>query len=96
MQQQNIWGAYLAFPPIYKWPFGMQTLVQCATCHNKHTAHSFVLIPQFAGEFKIKKKKKLYFVATMVQRVKIFQAPKLLAFVAYETRAECRQTGSSL
>jgi hypothetical protein len=30
----------------------------------------------------------------MVQRVKIFQAPKLLAFVAYETRAECRQTGS--
>jgi hypothetical protein len=57
MQQQNIWGAYLAFPPIYMWPFGMQTLVRCATCH-KHTAHSFVLIPQFAGKFKIKKKKK--------------------------------------
>jgi hypothetical protein len=44
--------------------------------HVPQAQLSFVLIPQFAG--KVIKNK-------MVQRVKIFQAPKLLAFVAYET-----------
>jgi hypothetical protein len=34
-RSNKILGAYLAFPPIYMWPFGMQTLlVQCATCHK--------------------------------------------------------------
>jgi hypothetical protein len=56
---------------------------------------SFVLIPQFAGKFSLKTKA-LFRGNDGMQRVKIFQAPKLLAFVAYETRAECRQTGSSL
>jgi len=33
-------GAYLAFPPIYMWPFTMQTLVRCATCHKHSLALS--------------------------------------------------------
>jgi hypothetical protein len=59
--------------------------------HLPQAQLSFVLIPGFAGKFL--KKKKLYFVATMVQRVKIFQAPKLLAFVAYETEQSADKLG---
>jgi hypothetical protein len=84
-------GAYLAFPPIYMWPFGMQT--PSAMRHLPQAQLSFVLIPQFSGNFFLKKEA-LFRGNDGVQRVKIFQAPKLLAFVAYEIRAECRQTGS--
>ncbi len=33
-------GAYLAFTPIYMWPFAMQTLLQWATCHKHSSASS--------------------------------------------------------
>ncbi len=60
--------------------------------HLPQVELSFVLIPQFAGKF-FKKKKSLYFVAMMVQRVKIYQAPKLLSFVAYETEQSADKLG---
>lgn len=46
-------GAYLAFPPIYMWPFGMQILA-VAMRHLPQAQLSFVLIPQFAGKIFLK------------------------------------------
>jgi hypothetical protein len=90
MQQQNFGSL-----------FGISSHLHVAIRHANPSAlrHvpqaqlSLLLIPQFAGNFFFKKKKRLYFVATMVQRVKIFQAPKLLAFVAYETEQSADKVG---
>jgi hypothetical protein len=88
MQQQNFGCLFGICSHLY---VAIWHANRSAMRHLPQAELSIVLIPQFAGNFFLKKK--LYFVAMMVQRVKIFQAPKFLAFVAYETEQSADKVG---